>query len=194
MKILIEGDVIWDKIVDIEYIDYEGYLYDLTVEDNHTYIAGKYGGLVVSNCLGTIHANNTTETFVRVMSEPMNVPEIMVEALDLVIVQNRINDRRKGAIRRIVEIGELESIIDKKPSTYLLYEWDAYSDTIHRTGMPSKYIQKIMKYTGLSKTDIEDEIENRKKFLESLLEKGGRLDIKQFKKELNKYEPLFKSK
>jgi len=105
-----------------------------------------------------------------------------------------INDRRKGAIRRIVEIGELESIIDKKPSTYLLYEWDAYSDTIHRTGMPSKYIQKIMKYTGLSKTDIEDEIENRKKFLESLLEKGGRLDIKQFKKELNKYEPLFKSK
>ena len=194
LKILIEGDVIWDKIVDIEYIDYEGYLYDLTVEDNHTYIAGKYGGLVVSNCLGTIHANNTTETFVRVMSEPMNVPEIMVEALDLVIVQNRINDRRKGAIRRIVEIGELESIIDKKPSTYLLYEWDAYSDTIHRTGMPSKYIQKIMKYTGLSKTDIEDEIENRKKFLESLLEKGGRLDIKQFKKELNKYEPLFKSK
>ncbi len=145
-------------------------------------------------CMGTIHANNTTETFVRVMSEPMNVPEIMVEALDLVIVQNRINDRRKGTIRRIVEIGELESVINKKPSTYLLYEWDAYSDTMHPTGMPSKFIQKVMKYTGLSKTDIEDEIENRKKFLESLLEKGGRMDIRQFKKELNNYEPLFKSK
>ena len=38
----------WDEIVEIEKIDYDGYVYDLTINDeNHNFVAN---GLVVSNC------------------------------------------------------------------------------------------------------------------------------------------------
>lgn len=30
-----------DEVIKVETVDYNGHIYDLTVEDNHTYIAGK---------------------------------------------------------------------------------------------------------------------------------------------------------
>jgi intein/homing endonuclease len=41
------GDVAWDEVIEIEVIDYEGYIYDLTVPDHHTFATD--GGLVVHN-------------------------------------------------------------------------------------------------------------------------------------------------
>ncbi|MFB6145115.1 MAG: helicase HerA domain-containing protein [Candidatus Nanohaloarchaea archaeon] len=45
---LASSDVFWDKIESIEAIDYEGYVYDLTVREHHNFIAGK-GGIVCHN-------------------------------------------------------------------------------------------------------------------------------------------------
>lgn len=45
---LASSDLYWDKIESIEEIDYEGYVYDLTVREHHNFIAGK-GGIVCHN-------------------------------------------------------------------------------------------------------------------------------------------------
>ena len=41
------ADVAWDEVVEIERVDYDGYIYDLTVPDHHTFATAD--GLVVHN-------------------------------------------------------------------------------------------------------------------------------------------------
>ena len=53
----------WDQITKIEKIDYDGYVYDLTINDhNHNFIAN---GIVVSNCGVRLLRTNLTEKDVR---------------------------------------------------------------------------------------------------------------------------------
>jgi GTPase SAR1 family protein len=44
---LADGDVVWDRVESIEPVEYDGYIYDLTVEEDHTFATKD--GLVVHN-------------------------------------------------------------------------------------------------------------------------------------------------
>ncbi|MEM3654339.1 MAG: tetratricopeptide repeat protein [Candidatus Micrarchaeia archaeon] len=48
LRLLSDSSVLWDEVVKIREFDYDGFVYDLTVEDNHNFIAG-FGGIVVHN-------------------------------------------------------------------------------------------------------------------------------------------------
>ncbi|MCD6522745.1 MAG: CpaF family protein [Candidatus Diapherotrites archaeon] len=136
--------------------------------------------------LGTIHANNAQETLVRLKSPPMNVPELMLAALNFIIVQKRIHDRRKGTIRRVTEVAEVTGILEGTPQMVFLYEWDAATDTIRATGVPSTYLKELGKYTGASHAEIKAEIQKRKEFLDSLVEKGIR-DMESVCEEIHRF-------
>ena len=125
-------------------------------------------------CLGTVHANSAPETIIRLMNPPMNVPTIMLDALDLVIVEQKIMDRRKGMVRRITEVAEFESFAGTTPQMNTLFEWEPTTDIIRKNNVPSKYLQKLQKYTGMSKKDLDMELEKRKEFIESLANRGVR--------------------
>jgi hypothetical protein len=45
---LADSDVLWDKVVNIREKEIDGYVYDLTISDNHTFIAG-FGGIITHN-------------------------------------------------------------------------------------------------------------------------------------------------
>ncbi len=124
--------------------------------------------------LGTVHANSAKETVVRLLNPPMNVPPLMVDALNLIVVQARIHDRRKGTIRRVTEIAEVTGVVDDKPEVQLLFEWDPVVDKLKPTGVPSKYENLLLRYTGLSKSDFNEEIKKRKKLIEELVSKNIR--------------------
>ena len=119
--------------------------------------------------LGTVHANDSRETMVRLTSPPMSVPNLMLAALNMIVVQKRIHDRRKGTIRRVTEVAEVTGVLEGNPQIVFLYEWDAATDTIRSTGVPSKFLQELGKYTGLSHTEIQAEIARRRDFLEKLV-------------------------
>jgi flagellar protein FlaI len=104
----------------------------------------------------------------------MNVPIVMLDALDLVIVEQKILDRRKGMVRRVTEVAEIESFTAGMPQMRTLFEWDPPTDTIKKNNVPSKYVQKLQKYTGMSKKDIDLELEKRKEFIEDLCTRGIR--------------------
>ena len=172
LKMLAEADVYWDKIVSIKKIKKEEFVYDLTVENNHTYIAN---GFHISNCMGTIHANSPAETIVRVTSPPMSVPEVMLSGLDFIIVEHRIHDKKKGTIRRITEIAEVSGTLDGKTQTNSLFERDAVSDRlIFNANYPSRYLKELQKFTGLTKKQIDDELSERAQLLNMLVKKGIR--------------------
>ncbi|ADC70071.1 type II secretion system protein E [Methanocaldococcus sp. FS406-22] len=157
-----------DKVTKIETIDYNGYIYDLTVEDNHTYIAGKNGGFAVSNCSGTLHANSADEAILRLTSPPMNVPRIMLTALNFIINQQRI--RRAGkTIRRILEIVEIvkgggEGHEFAKTS---LYEYNGLKDHLERRGI-CMWEEEVCEIAGITKEELLRDRENRKKVLSYL--------------------------
>ncbi|HNV01013.1 MAG TPA: CpaF family protein [archaeon] len=133
-------------------------------------------------CLGTVHANSPQETIIRVTTPPMNVPEVMLSGLDIIIVEHRYYDRKKGTIRRITEIAEIYGALDGKPKTQTIFQRDPAKDRIERTILESQYLKNLQNFTGLSREQIYAEIEIRKQFLEKLLEKNTR-EIKQVSKE-----------
>jgi len=122
--------------------------------------------------MGTVHANDARETLVRLTSPPMSVPQLMLAALNLIIVQKRIHDRRKGTIRRVTEVAEVTGVLEDNPQLIYLYEWDAATDTIKSTGVPSKYLQELSRYTGMSHTEIQAELKKRQEFIERLVADG----------------------
>jgi flagellar protein FlaI len=124
--------------------------------------------------MGTLHANSSDETVVRITSPPMNVPKMMLAGLDMIVVQNRLHDRKKGTIRRIVEISEVSGVIDNEIKTQRIFEWDPKRDKLFDTSIPSKVLKNISTYSGRSAQNIKDEIDNRAQFFELLLEKNIR--------------------
>jgi flagellar protein FlaI len=175
LGLIAEGDVYWDEVVSVEEVEPKElgieYLYDLTVEDDHNYVAN---GILVSNCMGTIHANSARETIVRLESPPMSVPRIMIPALDIIIMQVRFHSRRKGTIRRVTEIAEVSGIEGESIQLNKLYKYDPAKDELVPTGVPSRTINNLAHHTGMSIKEIELEIEKRKVVLEWMIENGIR--------------------
>ena len=130
--------------------------------------------------MGTIHANSAEETMIRITSPPMDVPEIMATALDFILVQHRIYDRRKGTIRRITEIAEVRSV-DNKPKVFDIFVWDAKSDRIVQVEEDVQYLRLLSDYTGLSTDELRAEIKRRESFLRRMKEEGvrGQREIKK---------------
>jgi flagellar protein FlaI len=125
-------------------------------------------------CMGTIHANSAHETLVRVVSPPMNVPDLMLAGLNFVIIQHRLHDRYKGTIRRITEIAEVSGVLKGKSSVKTIYKWHAGKDKLMRTKNSIIYLDKIAELTGLSKKQIMKEWQNREKVLKELVKKKVR--------------------
>ncbi len=124
---------------------------------------------------GTLHSNTARETISRLTSPPMSVPTIMLSALNFIIMQQRVYDRRKGLIRRISEIAELvPSEPGALPSMQVLYEWDPVKDEIVPTGAQSNYVQMLAKYAGGTRDSVMAELEARTQVLRELNAKGIR--------------------
>ncbi|WP_292460886.1 ATPase, T2SS/T4P/T4SS family [Methanothermococcus sp.] len=150
------SDVYWDKVVSVEEIKYSGYIYDLTVEDNHTYIAGKYGGFIISNCSGTLHANSADEAITRLINPPMNVPKVMLSSLDFIINQQRIK-RNRMTVRRILGITEITGSGEDISKTGL-FKYDGITDEIKKEGI-CMWEEEVCNIAGISRDElIEDRL------------------------------------
>jgi len=175
LQLIAEGDVYWDEVVSVEEVDPKElgieYVYDLTVEDDHNYVAN---GILVSNCMGTIHSNSARETIIRLESPPMNVPRIMIPALDIIIMQVRYHTRKKGTIRRMTEIAEVSGIEGESIQLNFLYKYDPAKDEIVRTEVPSRFLNILSYHTGMGMDELYYEIEKRKLVLDWMIEKGIR--------------------
>ncbi|MFH1821934.1 MAG: CpaF family protein [Methanobacteriota archaeon] len=112
-------------------------------------------------CMGTVHANSAMETIARLTEAPMCVPEIMIPALDIILMQQRIYNRQKGQIRRITEVAEVTGVESGRPQLSRIYKWNPRADALEPTGVPSKVKRAIAEFGGVSGIDIENELKKR---------------------------------
>ncbi|VVC00854.1 putative KH and PIN-domain containing protein [uncultured archaeon] len=119
--------------------------------------------------LGTVHANSAQETLVRVTSPPMNVPKVMLSGLNFIIILHRLHDKRLGTIRRVIEIAEVTGVLEDNAKTIVVYKRDAEDDTLKRTGAPISYLKLLEDMTGITKSQLAEEIIRRSDFLAGLV-------------------------
>jgi len=129
-------------------------------------------------CMGTIHSNSARETIVRLESPPMNVPRIMIPALDVIIMQVRFNNRKKGTIRRITEIAEISGIEGESVQLNTIYKYNPARDELYPTRVPSRVMNQLVEHTGLTTEELLEERLKREVVLQWMVEKGIR-DIEE---------------
>src|SRR3990170_1836844 len=118
----------------------------------------------------TMHAGSIQTAVNRLLSEPINVPLMMLSSLDIMIIQVlRSVGRRR--VRRVDTLSEFVGInaATGDISTRELYRWNPVHDVIEETGS-SNVIDDIMNSRGWSREQVREELDNRKAVLQYMLE------------------------
>jgi flagellar protein FlaI len=125
--------------------------------------------------MATVHANSGREALARLQSHPMNVPDIMIPALDLIVVQNRqIKDGK--LVRRVTEVLEVAGKEQDVFTTNTLFKYDPKTEKITEGVLNGRIVHELSKLTGKSITEIDNEIESRKTIVEAMVQAEVPLD------------------
>jgi flagellar protein FlaI len=130
----------------------------------------------------TVHADTASETISRLVNPPLNVPANLLKAINLNVVMFR--DRRKG-IRRVSQLAEVE--LDKEGAkANILYRWLPDADKIVKHGESSRFFEDISRNTGMSQTEIDNDLIEKKKIFSWLIKNNIR-GVKEMGKVMNIY-------
>jgi len=130
----------------------------------------------------TLHADSAAETISRLINPPLNVPPNLLKAINLNVVMFR--DRKRG-IRRIAHIAEVEAGRDDAKAN-ILYRWSPEEDKIVKHSESSRFFEDISRNTGMSNTEIKQELTEKKKILSWLIKNRIR-NLQDFGKVMNFY-------
>ena len=118
---------------------------------------------------GTLHSNSARETITRLTTEPMSVPKIMIQAIDFIIMQNRIYTPSGVSYRRISEVVEVVGMESDTIQLNKIFSWNPETDKIENVGVSSQTLTRIAEISGKSLNDLYSEIENRKLVLQHMI-------------------------
>ena len=117
---------------------------------------------------GSLHANTAQETVTRMINPPKSVPPIMLSGLDLIIIQARLHVNGKTA-RKITEVAEVAGMEGDKPRLNIIWKYNAATDQIEETGIPSKLRETICKAAGISPDVFEKHVSQREAILRDMI-------------------------
>lgn len=122
-------------------------------------------------CMGTLHASTARETIMRLNNEPMNVPEVLINLVDVLVIMRRYN--MEGRITRVVgEFVETAGMEKKTVLLSLLSSYDIASSRFQNFAVSSVYRDRLAQVSGRTPREILDEVKVRAAILQALLEKN----------------------
>ncbi len=122
-------------------------------------------------CMATLHASTVRETIIRLQSNPMNVPETLINLIDAFVVMRKQKDGRSMA-RMVDEVSETAGLEQKTVLLSPLWKFDTSTGRLNKLSPTSVYRDRLSKATGRSGREILDEIDRRRDFLEVLRRNG----------------------
>ena len=126
-------------------------------------------------CMGTLHAATARETIVRLTHEPMNIPDMLVNLVDVFVIMRRyVLDNE---VLRVV--GELVETAGMEENTVLLSTVSSYNLSVKDflDSGSSVYRDRLAKISGKTSKEIMEEVSRRSMFLRRMVEK----DIREFR-------------
>ncbi len=113
----------------------------------------------------TIHADDARQTKNRLTTPPICLPESMLGALHLIVVQYR---QRRTGIRRTFEVAE---VVPQENKTFInrIFAWNARTDTIEKVGDYVRIMDELSLFAGMNNKEINADLDERKKVLNYML-------------------------
>jgi flagellar protein FlaI len=136
--------------------------------------------------MGTLHSNTARETITRLVNQPMSVPNIMIPALDFIIMQQRMYRPEGGSLRRITEVAEVVGMEEGNVQLNRIFEWNNITDKVEYVGIASQTLRDISELRGIGISEIEEEIEKRRLILEYMADNNIR-SIDEVGQNVNNY-------
>ncbi len=113
----------------------------------------------------TIHADDVNQVKSRLISPPINLPESVLNALHLVIVQYR---QRRTGMRRTFQLAEVAPQ-GEKAIFNVAYSWDARQDKINNVAKLSRVMEYLSLHTGWTNKEIADDLREKSNILNLLV-------------------------
>jgi archaeal flagellar protein FlaI len=121
-------------------------------------------------CMCTIHALNAREAIIRLQNEPMNIPEILVNLIDVFVVLKRyhVGDRVFRIVDEISETGGMEQAKILLAPTFK-YNYDQRK--LQMVSPSTVYRDRLASQSGLTPKEVIDELVVRAVCLQELVGK-----------------------
>ena len=114
----------------------------------------------------TAHADSAQSLIHRLEGKPINIPRIMLQALDIVLIQvtTRVKNKRARRCKQIIEIIDIDPTT-KEILTNEVFRWDPIEDKFIYSGK-SYVLESIRADKDLGREEMTTEIKNRARLLE----------------------------
>lgn len=122
-------------------------------------------------CIGTIHALTSREAIIRLQNEPMNIPEMLVNLIDVFIVLKRYHVKNK-ILRVIDEVSETSGMEQIKILLSQVFRYDYDSQKMTQVSPSTIFRDRLSKESGLTPKEIMQEHLLRAFLLKHLDERG----------------------
>ncbi|OGX36889.1 MAG: hypothetical protein A3G91_01540 [Omnitrophica WOR_2 bacterium RIFCSPLOWO2_12_FULL_50_9] len=118
-------------------------------------------------CIGTIHALTCREAIIRLQNEPMNIPEMLINLIDVFIVLKKYHVKDK-VFRVIDEVSETSGMEQVKILLSQVYKYDYDSHSLKQFNPSTVYRDRLAQQAGLTPRNIMKEHLLRAFLLEEL--------------------------
>ncbi|MBI4708111.1 MAG: CpaF family protein [Candidatus Omnitrophica bacterium] len=122
------------------------------------------------NCLGTIHASTSREAILRLQNEPMNVPEVLVNLVDVFIITRKllVNGEVSRSIEEVSETGGMEQ---RMVLLSQIWKYDFEHNYVKEISPSTVYRDRLATASGFTSQQIMNEVKVRAKVLEIMAQK-----------------------
>lgn len=115
----------------------------------------------------TFHSDTADQAYKRLTNPPIDLPEPLISALHLMLIQYR--HRRKG-IRRNLELAEIIPLEDLSNKVNVIYKWNARDDTFEKVGRYIRLLNELHLSTGMNEIEIEEDLKEKQTILQWMLD------------------------
>lgn len=122
-------------------------------------------------CMGTIHALTSREAIIRLQNEPMNIPEMLINLIDVFIVLKRYHVKDK-IFRVIDEVSETSGMEQVKILLSQVFRYDYDTHALKQVNPSTVYRDRLAQQSGLISRDVMKEHLFRTHLLEELDKKN----------------------
>lgn len=107
-------------------------------------------------CIGTIHALTSREAIIRLQNEPMNIPEMLVNLIDVFIVLKRYHVKDR-LFRVVDEVSETSGMEQVKILLSQVFKYDYDTHKLIQMNPSTVFRDRLAQQSGLTPKDIMKE-------------------------------------
>lgn len=127
-------------------------------------------------CMGTLHASTARETVMRLENEPMRVPGVLINLVDVFVIMRRYNINNK-IIRVVGELVETGGMEQKIVLLSTIWSYDLSQGAFVESAVSSIYRDKLAQISGRTPRELNEELKIRTGIIKVMVQK----DIKNIR-------------